>query len=318
MATSGTYSFTVNRDQIIRTALLVLGKLDESELPSAQETTDMALLLNMLMKQWQGKADFAPGLKMFSRRHGHLFLSPTTGQYTVGPAAQGWTNSYTSTTTSAGVASAVSVLPLTSATGVSVGNVLGVVLSTGAFFWTTVTAVAGSHATLAAPTTAAVSSGAQVIAYATTAQQPVVVETAFLRDAQGSDTPLRIMNVQEYDFLPSKAQSTFISDPTAIYYENQKTNGVLYTDCAGAEDVAKHICLTYMEAVQDVNAASDEVSYPQEWYLALVYGLAKLAAPIFTVPWTQVMAENAATSLAIAQKKDAETSVIFFQSAGVE
>jgi hypothetical protein len=318
MATSGTYSFTVNRDQIIRTALLVLGKLDESELPSAQETTDMALLLNMLMKQWQGKADFAPGLKMFSRRHGHLFLSPTTGQYTVGPAAQGWANSYTQTTTSSAVAISVSVLPLTSTTGMAVGDNIGVLLSSGAIQWTTITVIAGLHVTLATSTAGAVSNAAQVITYTTTAQQPVVVETAFLRDAQGSDTPLKIMTVQEYDLLPSKAQSTFISDPTAIYYENQKTNGVLHTDCAAAQDMTKHICLTYMEAVQDVNAASDEVSYPQEWYLALVYGLAKLAAPIFTVPWTQVMAENAATSLAIAQKKDGETSTMFFQSAGVE
>ena len=51
MTTSGIYSFSVNRDQIIRIAMMNIGKLDEIETPSAQDITDCNLVLNMLVKQ---------------------------------------------------------------------------------------------------------------------------------------------------------------------------------------------------------------------------------------------------------------------------
>ena len=61
MPTSGTYSFTVTRDDIVREAMLNIGKLGEAETPTAQEVTDCARKLNMLVKQWMARQDFAPG-----------------------------------------------------------------------------------------------------------------------------------------------------------------------------------------------------------------------------------------------------------------
>lgn len=72
MTTSGVYSFSVTRDQIVRLAMLNIGQLQDIEVPTAQELTDCSMFLNMMVKQWMGKADFAPGLKTWTRRHGHL------------------------------------------------------------------------------------------------------------------------------------------------------------------------------------------------------------------------------------------------------
>lgn len=313
MTTSGVYSFSVTRDQIVRLAMLNIGQLQDIEVPTAQELTDCSMFLNMMVKQWMGKADFAPGLKTWTRRHGHLFLSSTTGTYTVGPSATGWTNSYANTTLTLAAAAGQHTVSLASVTGLSFGDHIGVQLSSGALFWSTVQSIISQDVTMVGALPSAASSGAQVFSYTTVAQQPDVIETVFLRDVFGQDTPIRMMTVQEYDFLPSKANPLYISDPSAVYYEFQLGNSNLYTDCAGAQDVTKHICMTYMEATQDFVSATDTPSYPQEWYLALSWGLAEQIAPMFNAPWTANMKANKDLALAIAQKKEPERSVMFFQ-----
>src|SRR5271169_4104856 len=105
MTTSGVYSFSVSTTDIVREAMLNIGKLGEAESPSAQEYTDCLRKLNMLAKQWMAKQDFAPGLKMWKRRHGDLFLSSTTGQYNLGFTGDHWTNtSFLQTTTATAAA----------------------------------------------------------------------------------------------------------------------------------------------------------------------------------------------------------------------
>ena len=315
MSTSGTYSFTVNRDQIIRDAMLNIGKLDEVEPPTPQETTDCAFKLNMLIKQWQGKGDFAPGLKVWTRRRGHLFLNGAGYQYSLGPNGIGWTQNYVYPVTTATAVTGATQIVLSSVSGISAGDNIGIQLDAGTLFWTKVSAV--NTGTLTVTLTAALPSqsltGSQVFDYTTTATQPILIETATLRDQQLNDTPLRILTVQDYDMLPSKVAPQNIGDPGAIYYEFQLTNSNLFTDVAAAQDVTKHIVLTYMEAVQDITNASDNFEYPQEYFLALSWGLAKQICPMFNAVWTPLMEENYRAALATAQKKDPERQTIFFQ-----
>src|SRR5215831_17288861 len=83
--------------------------------------------LNMMVKQWMGTLDFAPGLKVHSRKRGNLFLSTTTGQYTLGPGGSGWSSdSFISTTTTAGSAVGSSTVTVSSATRISRGDNIGV------------------------------------------------------------------------------------------------------------------------------------------------------------------------------------------------
>lgn len=313
MTTSGVYSLSVNRDQIVRQAMLNIGKIDPGESPTAQETTDCVFLLNLLVKQWQGNADGAPGLKTWTRRHGHLFLSSTTGQYTVGPSGTGWTNSYVTTTTTSSAAAGQAVVLVTSSTGMTAGDNFGLQLDSGALFWSTIFTKVGLTITLTTNLPSVSSTGSVVFDYTTTAQQPVVIETVFLRDINNADTPVRMLTVQDYDNLPSKVDTTAPADPTSIYYEFLLTNSNLYTDCAAAQDVTKHLCLTYMEAVQGFVNATDNPEYPQEYFLPLTWGLAKQIAPMFNAPWTQNMQSNYEISLGIAQRKEPERTTMYFQ-----
>lgn len=317
MATSGSYSFSVTQADIINTSAQILGKLGEGEVLSASDFQMLSRILNMIVKQLQGKADKSAGLKMWTRRRGHLFLSSTTGGYLVGPGAKGWTNSVPGSGSpwqpalTGSVAGGGSVITLSSATGLQVGSNIGIELDSGDMFWTTISLL--SPITLATVMPSAASSGNIAFHYVTTAQQPIVIETAVLRDIFNNDVPLKLMTTQTYDFLPSKTNPDFVSDPTAIYYEFQLTNGYLFTDVAGAQDVTKHLVITYMEAIQDMINPLDTPEYPQEWYLALAWKLARSSHSIFTVPWSQSMEAEYQEATAIAKSKDPERSEIFFQ-----
>ena len=326
MTTSGTFTFTCNRDQIIRDAMLNIGKLDDTEIPTAQEVQDCNFKLNMLVKQWMGKTDFAPGLKVWTRKRGYLFLSSTTGQYSIGqtsyasPNGTGWTNSFTTTTVAVkALAGAGSVtVANASAAGLIIGSTVGIILGTNNLDWFKATNVVGNVVTLSGTLVDVANAGTTVFVYQTQGTQPLSIETAILRDSNNSDTPLKIMTVQEYDNLPNKADPTNISDPTAIYYEFQLGNSNLFTDCGAANDTTKYIVLTYLEPIQDMNNPADNFEYPQEWFLALSFGLSKIIAPMFNAPWTAVLEAAHASALAIAGHKDGERSSMYFQTGGEE
>jgi len=314
MTTSGSFSFTVNRDQIIRDAMLNIGKLDELENPTAQDITDCNLKLNMLVKQWMGRTDFAPGLKVWKRKWGYLFLSNSTNQYTVGPNGTGWTNTFVRPVTTATAVSGAGSIVVASATGIATNYHIGIQLDSGALQWTTVSGVVGTTVSLNATLTGQSSTGSQVYVYQTPAQQPLSIETAVLRDEFNEDQPLRIMRtVQDYANLSGKTDVETISDPTEIYYEFQLTNSNLYTDCGAANDVRKYIVMSYMEPVQDMVNATDNFEYPQEAFLALSWGLSKQIAPMYGMPWTPAMESNYLSATMIAGHKDAEVSTMYFQ-----
>ncbi len=316
MTTSGTVTFSVNRDQIINDACFDAGVLGVGENLSDDDLQFCVRRLNMMVKQWQGTQDFAPGLKMWSRKRGNLFLSGTTGQYNLGPGGSGWASSFTSTTLSAAAAAGASTITVASASSIATGDNIGIVLTSGTIQWTTVNgAPVGTTVTLTAVLTGAAASGNSVYNYATTLQgrQPLQILTAVLRDSQSNDTPLVVYNLQDYENLPSKTNTQNTADPTAIYYEFQLTNGVLYTDSPAAADVTKYIHTVYLSPIEDFNASTDTPDYPQQWYLPLVTGLAVNIAPAFQLPVTQDLKDNFARSLAIAQHTPVDTSSVFFQ-----
>lgn len=314
MTTSGSFSFTVNRDQVIRQSMLNIGKLDELENPTAQDITDCNLVLNMLVKQLMGRTDFMAGLKVWKRKWGYLFLSNSTNKYTVGPNGTGWTNTFVRPVTTATALTGAGSITVASATGIAATYNIGIQLDSGALFWTTVSNVVGLVVSLNAVLPSQSSTGSQVFCYQTAAQQPLNIETAVLRDQFNEDQPLRFLRtVQDYANLPGKTDTQTISDPTAIYYEFQLTNSFLYTDCGAANDVTKYIVVSYMEPVQDMVNPADTFEYPQEWFLPITWGLSKQIAPMYNMPWTPTMQDNFQAALMVAGHKDAEVSTLYFQ-----
>jgi hypothetical protein len=335
MALSNTFSFSVVRDDIIRMAMLNVGALGEGEVATAQEVTDCALKLNMMVKQWMGTQDFAPGLKMWTRQRGTLFLSTTKNKYILGGSnSDNWagglatgTGTYATNQVSTQAGGGSLSLTFANQTSITTGDYLVMQVSSGDIFSTTATTVSSTIVGLAAaiPNNVNVNSNAYVWNYSVRAQRPLQLDfrtaTIVLRDINNNDTPLNFMTLQEYEALPNKAMPTFVSDPTACYYESQFGSGLyqpvitgggaLYLD-AFPQDITKKLHAVYMRPVMDMNNPSDNPEYPQQWYRALTWGLSKEIAPMFDAEWTRDMEETFGASLSMAREQDSETSNMYF------
>lgn len=332
MATSGTYTYTVTRDTLVRNAMLTIGKIGGTEVPTPQELTDCSVFLNMLVRQWMGRQDFAPGLKMWSRYRGDLLLSSTKGVYTLSPTGDNWATAVTvpltpnqpnlneTTTTAASAVNGTSLTVSTAAAaGVTVNDYVVVQNANGDISSMQCSAVNTGTGVITVPALpVAVNSGAQLWNYTTKGQPVLEIQSAILRDNQQNDTPLNYMTLQEYEALPTKVQPGYVSDPAAIYYEPQLAgtglrSGVLYLDVAGAQDVTKQLHIVGLRPLQAFVNPTDNPDFPEDWELPLSLGLARLIAPMFNAEWTKEMENNLQIAVLVARETTPETTAIYFQ-----
>lgn len=309
MASSGSVDFSVSRDDIIKLAYQQVGLLRIGETPSAEKLNTGANWLNLIVKQWQGTADFAPGLKVWSRKRAYLFLQKNTGSYALGPSGTHWTGSYSSTTISATEAAAQTVLSVTSSTGMSNADNIGIELDDGTLHWTTISSSGVGTVTVASGLASQASSGSRVFWYTTKARRPIRILTAVLRDSDGKDTPLDVMNLEKYERISDKSAD---GEPCSIFYEAQLTDGVLYTDVQPS-DVTKVIRCVFLSNIEDFDSATDTPDYPQEYYLSLVMELSKYLAPIYGREFTQTMMDNRNNAVAIAKNLNPEEVDVYFE-----
>lgn len=313
MTTSGTYSFSVTRDQICTQAAVENGLIAEGETLNAYQLNILTLKLNMLVKQWQGRADFAPGLKVWKRMRGDLVLDPAKSFYQIGSTGSArWASNLTRGTIASNVAQGATSIPLASASGMTNGDQFGVLLQNGTIYWTTAT-FSGNTATIPGPglPSPALANGL-VYDYTTLQIQPLEILTGVLRDSSNTDTPLRPLTIQLYESLPTKADPATASDPLAYYYERQLGNGMLYLNTYPA-DLSKYLHFVFLAPMQDFDNATDTPDYPQNWFLPLVYGLAVHSAPSFSKPISTDLEKLLEMSLAVARNQDPEESQLFFQ-----
>lgn len=342
MALSNSYSFTVSATDIINEAMLNCGAIGEGETPTAQEYSDCLRKLNMMVKQWCGKQDFAPGLKMWTRQRGDLFLSSSQGVYQLGPTGDNWAGGVATSANSTVLSNFnTNQLTATAASGTStltvgtgqianftLGDFLVVELDSGDIFSSSVGSINAGAGTLTLGNSQVMpsqaSSNAYVWNYSQKAQRPLAIETVVLRDSANNDIPLNRMTLEDYELLPTKTSPQYLQDPTAFYYESQIGSGLLtpvntgggnlYLDCGGAQDVTKHLHIVYLRAVMDLVNYSDNPEYPQQWYRALCWGLTREICPMFDAEYTEDIKENLLESLGMARQGDPETTTLYFEA----
>lgn len=312
MSTSGTVTYSVNESEIIRDALTEIGYLDHTETPSADDLVVARRKLNLLVKQWTSQLDFAPGLKMWTRRTAYLFLQNGQVQYSIGPSGDHATESYVHTTLTADAAQGAGTVVVASATGIANTYNIGVVLNSGAIQWTTVNgAPAGSTVTLAATLTGPASSGNTVFCYQSKPRRPFEILSGVLRDTDGNDTPIDVnMSLAEYEVIYSKTSDGV---PSRLYFEAQRTNAVVYIDCA-PEDVTNVLRLPYNSYVEDFSAQVDDADFPAEWARPLCLQLASDCCRPFGKSVPPDLREDLAEALAMARKAYPQNVVAEYQS----
>jgi hypothetical protein len=310
MTTSNSYDFTVNRNEIIESALQQISEIAEGQPMTADHIAKGSRWLNLIVKQWQGNSDAAPGFKVWSRKRGYVFLQKNKHDYALGSSGWHATNSYSTTTISTAEALGQTVLSVTSTTGMTAADNIGIQLDDGTIQWTTIVSTgAGPTVTVTAALTAAAASGNRVFWYTNKLYRPIEIIIASLLDVNGNEEPVDPITFEEYESLSKK---TADGTPCAYYYEAQLANGVLYTDVEPT-DVTKVLRIVYLANIQDFDILTDTPDYPQEYNLALVMELAKYLAPVYGRKFTPEMMINRNDAILAAKSLYPETTDLYFQ-----
>lgn len=305
---------------VIQAAYEDLGILAPGVSPSSAQSTRALSRLNMLVKQWQGNSDLAPGLKVWTRQRVTLFLAVGQQSYLVGPAT---TDARASTqvgrtTISADEAAAQTVLSITSNTdttsypGTTItmtsGDFIGIELNDHTIQWTTISGTPSTTVTVNNALTAAASAGRFVWWFTNRAQRFPLLEFAALRDSNFTDTELAVYSqVQQYESVVSKfADGT----PTAVLVEPLALNTRITLN-SQPTDITQQLYLVVLYPAEDYDATTDDIAFPQEWYAALSWELAfRLSTP--TNRWTQTMEMNRQQALQMARSVNPEMSALYF------
>lgn len=269
MTTSGSFNFNLTRNEIITQALRDIGILGDGENATGDQITDGALRLNLMIKAWRNR-----GISLPLYQELVVFLDEAKNSYLIGATGDRTAalSDFVKTELSAIAAIGASTITVDSISGIASGDVIGIVQNDNTIHWTTVNgAPSGSTITLTAVTTVAAAIDSHVYTYTSIAQRPLAIQGARLRVNDGNEVPLRVATRQEYFGYTNKTSSSQI---TAVYYDPQLNNGVLYT-YPTSNTVNDIILLTAQRQVADYDASSDTSDFPVEWLDAIIKNLSK-------------------------------------------
>lgn len=326
MTTSGSSNWNAAITQIVTAAYRKIGAIAEDETPTAGMYNDAIFAANGMIKEWM-----ALGIHVWTEEEALLFFQQGQTIYELGGTGAGGTGQDNCCDANAAVlmqvaspvsAGATSVTLNTTVapngTALASGNYFGIVLDSGAAFWTTVNGTPVSNVvTLANPIPAGASAAAQnnAFGYATKIVRPLKIPAARRIAYQGSQngpilTPMIVFSRREYMDLPQPLNSGIT---TQVFYTPQLVSGLFYA-WPTPQDANSGARFTWYRPLQDLAAPNNTVDFPQEWVNPIMWNLAQEMAPEFDVPpprW-QMITTMAAAKLDRSQSYDREPEPILF------
>lgn len=277
MTTSNSTDFTETRDQIISDALGILAILAAGETATSADISFCSNILNKMVKAWM-----AQGIHLWTEEIGTIFLVQGQAVYSLQAGATGTKASDgtgTPVETTLSVASGGSSVQVTSATGMTIGDNIGVAESNALLTWTTISNISGTTITLAAPLVGTAPAGNAVFTYTSQMPRALSIQSCRLRNNNGFDKMMEIKPRNDYNNIPQKL---ITGDPIILAYSPQLNNGLVYIWPAPS-DVNKRIEVTWLRTIQDFDTGIDTPDFPVEWLEALTYNLAVRIAPAYGV-----------------------------------
>lgn len=306
MATSGSVDFSMNRNEIIADVLETLNVKSPNEAIKAADLVSCTRKLNMMVKSWMKQ-----GIHLWAMSEATLFLTTGTATYSLGATGTNCTNTYVHTTLSTAEALGSTSLGITSATGMSASDNIGIVLDDGTIHWTTIVGAPGTTTTIALGLASAAAAGNVVFAYTTKINRPLRIISAYRRDINNADIPVEIISRTDYADLSNKLTT---GKAVQVFYNPQLTNGILSVWPApdSATDVIR---FWYERPLEDFDAATDNPDFPIEWAEALCAGLAYRMAKTYGLTATEIngLKEDAILMLDTALGFDKEDVSVTFQ-----
>lgn len=275
MAVSGSKNYAITRANIIEAALRKLGDYDQGESIPGDETNSASLALNLMVKEW-----VARGIDIWLRDEITLFLQNDTQVYNLG--TDNATNSYVETTLTGSASTSQTLLTLTSTTGMSANDFIGIKLTDNSIHWDIIASVdSTTQATITTGLASGSASGKKVYAYTTKAGRPTKIESAFRRDNNGLDTSVSIIGEKEYREQSNKASSGPVIE---LWYKPTITTGSLYVWPVDGKSDWDKLVMSAHYYPDDFDIASDNPQFPIEWGNTLVWNLAAELSAEYGLP----------------------------------
>lgn len=280
MATSGSTNWTLNRDNIIGSALRKLRAVDPRLTIEATHITNGAMQLNAMIKSWS-----LDGIRLWLEQEVCLFQQYNTQRYSLGPSGDHCallTDSYYTQLASA-AASGAGTITVDSDDDISDGDNIGIELDGGTIQWTTVNgAPSGDVVTLTANLTGAAAIDRYVFSYTTKISRPTKLIEARVRDTDDTDIPLYVHN-HETEFM-AQTDKTAMGQAREVLYTPTATNGLLHVwPICDTGNITDRLVMTVQRTIEDFDAQSDNYDGPVEVLNAIIWNLAMELAPEFGV-----------------------------------
>lgn len=316
MATSGSINYTQTAADVVRDALVLIGVVHPEEVVSTSTQNYALNALNKMIKAWIGQ-----GTNLWALNRGVLLFDNDVVKYTFhnkagtgGSVAAGvLEDGLVQTTISADEASAQTIISVTSSTGMSASDKVIIELDSGDRHVSTIASVDSStQITIGDALASAAASGNYVYAYTPTTDEvkhPEHIMNVRLHKSDGSEFTMRPVSRQEYMELTDKDTE---GAPYAYYFDKQLSNPVLYV-YVEPSSLRENIRFDYVKTLEDADATTDNLQFPDEWLEALTYNLAlRLASPFGKEAKLQVIAPLAEQFLDDAKRADSEDTATSF------
>lgn len=111
------------------------------------------------------------------------------------------------------------------------------------------------------------------------AARPMSIEDAYLRDSNGDDSPIQIIDRDRYNEITDKDLS---GEPSDLYYVPSYATGTVYLN--RAPDAAYTLYMDVLKELTTPTALTDSLSFPPGYTRAIRYNLAIEIAPEYAAP----------------------------------
>ena len=310
MSTSGSTNFLLTRDDIIRDAALLCNAVDREATLNPTLVTDFARTANMLIRTWRNA-----GMHLWKQKETTLFLAASQSRYDLSLSSSDHVaenSAYTKTTLSADEAASQTVLSVTSSTGMTAADKIGILLDDNTLHWTTIVSTgAGPVVTITTAIPSAAASGSEVYFYTNNIPRPLRVDSVRrYHIADNIEVPMDLLSRSDWADIPDKLQTGI---PFRSWFDLQRTSGYLSISNVPST-IADFVRFTATLPIEDLDATTDNPDFPEEWYLALVYNIADVKKFGFNVPAARrrEIENGAAKFLGMAAIEDREEVSVYF------
>lgn len=310
MATSGTVTFSVTRNEIIQGAARKAGAKKRGSTMGAEDIADFNMQLNAMVKRWNAK-----GIHIWTIGEATLFPQLGQTRYALALTAADHcadTNLYVTTAITADEASGQTTISVDDTSGITDGDKIGIVLDDGTFHWSTVTSHTSTSVLIALALTDSSAAGNAVYAYTNNIVRPLAITAARRFNVSTTEeTPLVMVSHSDYQTLPRKSARGPVNQ---FYYDRQLSTGYANLWMA-PNDPDELVRFTWRRPIEDFNSAGDNPDLPQEWIDTLIWNLGLLMAPEYGVSGQRLseLAQFAAATLDDMVGFDREEGSIYIQ-----